>query len=115
QLETALTQVGRAIVVTHHPALRGLAFPREGPAQGLDPLLWDALTGNAAMEQLLEAHAARIAFIFSGHTHRTAECRLEGAIGLHVGGDYHFKRMVVIDWPAMTVTAHTFGDPSRRR
>jgi predicted phosphohydrolase len=114
-LEAALAQVGHVIVLTHHPALRGLAFPREGPAQGLDPLLWDALSGNAAMEDLLAPHGDRIAFIFSGHTHRAAECRLGSAVGLNVGGDYHFKRMLIIDWPSRAVQAHVFGDPSRRR
>jgi predicted phosphohydrolase len=115
QLDEALEQVGRAIVMTHHPALRGLSFPREGPAVGLDALLWEAFSGNAALEDVLGRHAERIPFIFSGHTHREAECRLGGAVGLNVGGDYHFKRMLILDWPGGTVQPHVFGDPSRRR
>jgi predicted phosphohydrolase len=115
QLGATLAQVGRAIVLTHHPALRGLSFPRELPAHTLDPLLWEALSGNTAMEELMARHADRIPFIFSGHTHRDVECRLGSAVGLNVGGDYHFKRMLVVDWPGGAVQVHVFGDPSRRR
>jgi len=115
QLEDALSQVQRAIVVTHHPALYGLNFPREAPAQGLDSLLWDAFSGNAALETVLTRHANRIPYIFSGHTHRERESRLGNTVGLNVGGDYHFKRMLVLDWPAGGIVAHTFGDPVRRR
>jgi predicted MPP superfamily phosphohydrolase len=114
QLEAALEQVGQVIVLTHHPALHGLAFPREGPPRGLDPLLWDAFSGNTAMEEILREYRDRIAFIFSGHTHRATEGRLDGAVGFNVGGDYHFKRMLIVDWPGRDVHAHVFGDPGRR-
>jgi 3',5'-cyclic AMP phosphodiesterase CpdA len=115
QLEAALAQVSRAIVVTHHPALIGLSFPREARPAGLDPLLWEAFSGNTAIEVVLADHADRIAFIFSGHTHREAQCRLGNGIGLNVGGDYHFKRMLIVDWPKGDVQTHVFGDPNRRR
>jgi 3',5'-cyclic AMP phosphodiesterase CpdA len=115
QLDESLTKVSRAVVLTHHPALRGLCFPREGPAQGLDALLWEALSGNAALEDVLACHADQIPFIFSGHTHREAECKLGSAVGLNVGGDYHFKRMLVFDWPGGAIQAHVFGDPNRQR
>src|SRR5262249_35274218 len=36
----------RAIVVTHHPPLYGLSFPRLAPPVTLDGLLWDAFSGN---------------------------------------------------------------------
>jgi predicted phosphohydrolase len=115
QLEEALTQVPRVIVLTHHPALEGLSFPRDARPAGLDPLLWDAFSGNRTIEAVLAQHAERIAFIFSGHTHRDVECRLGSAIGLNVGGDYHFKRMLIVEWPAGQVQTHVFGDPNRRR
>jgi hypothetical protein len=118
QLDGVLARVPWAIVLTHHPALHGLSFPRESPAQGLDQLLWDAFSGNARMEKVLRQRADRIAFIFSGHTHRAAECRLDGAdgaVGCNVGGDYHFKQMLVFDWPGGAIQTHVFGDPSRRR
>lgn len=114
-LEAVLAEVGRVIVLTHHPALYGLSFPREQPAQGLDALLWEALSGNKAMEDVLREHADRIAFIFSGHTHRATECRLGSAVGINIGGDYHYKRMAILDWPSGNLQTHVFGDPSRRR
>ena len=30
--------------------------------------------------------------------------------GYNVGGDYHFKRLLRLDWPAGTVTAAEFAD-----
>jgi predicted phosphohydrolase len=114
-LEEALAQVPRAIVVTHHAALYALNFPRESPPHDLDALLWDAFSGNAALETLLSAHTDRIPFVFSGHTHRKRECRIGSTVGLNVGGDYHFKRMLMLDWPAGGIQAHVFGDPNRRR
>jgi predicted phosphodiesterase len=114
-VKSALAKVKNAIVVTHHPALHGLSFPRDMPARELDPLLWEAFSGNTAMEAVLTEHADCIPFIFSGHTHRERECRLGKTIGLNVGGDYHFKRMLLLDWPLGTVEAHVFGDPNRRR
>jgi predicted MPP superfamily phosphohydrolase len=114
-LQQALDQVGRAIVVTHHPACYGLSFPRLLPPATLDGLLWDALSGNTALEAVLVRHADRVPLVFSGHTHRACECRLRGIHGFNVGGDYHFKRLLLLDWPAGEVQAHTFGDPSLRR
>ena len=115
QLESALGRVKQAIVLTHHPATRGLSFPRDMPAQGLDPLLWEALSGNSAMEMVLGPRSEKIPLIFSGHTHRDVECSLGTTRGLNIGGDYHFKRMLVIDWPSGTVHTHVFGDPVRHR
>jgi hypothetical protein len=112
-LAAALAQVPRIMVLTHHPAFYGLGFPREGPPSVPDGLLWDAFCGNAALERVLEQHADRIAFAFSGHTHRARENRLGPVCGFNVGGDYHFKRLLRIDWPDGAVHAHEFGDPTR--
>ncbi len=114
-LEEALAQVPRALVVTHHPALYGLNFPRESPAHDLDALLWDAFSGNTAVEALLERFTDRVPWVFSGHTHRDRECRLGSTVGLNVGGDYHFKRMLLLDWPSGALEPHVFGDAKRRR
>lgn len=115
QLVPALEQVEHAIVMTHHPAFRGIGFPQLLPAHGLDPLLWQALAGNRALEVVLEKHAARVPMIFSGHTHRAAEAALGPARGWNIGGDYHFKRMLMIDWDTRAVETFVFGDPTRRR
>jgi 3',5'-cyclic AMP phosphodiesterase CpdA len=108
-LQEALAQAGQAIVVTHHPAFQGLSFPRSGPPSE-DGLLWDAFAGNSALPALLARHAARVPFIFCGHTHRARENRLDSIRGYNIGGDYHFKRLLLLDWPRRTVQAHTFGD-----
>ncbi len=108
-LSEALAQVPRAIVLTHHPAFYGLGFPREGPPSVPDGLLWDAFCGNAALERVLEHNAERIAFAFSGHTHRARENQLGPIRGYNIGGDYHFKRLLRIDWPAGAVQSYEFG------
>jgi predicted phosphohydrolase len=115
QLTQALEQVEHAVVMTHHPAFHGLSFPRTTPAQGLDELLWEALSGNRSLELVLEKYAERIPLIVSGHTHRDAEAQLGTARGFNIGGDYHFKRMLMFDWPAGTIETHIFGDPNRRK
>ena len=114
-LMQSLEQVEHALVMTHHPAFHGLSFPRATPAQGLDELLWEALSGNRGLELILEKHAPRIPLIFSGHTHRSAEAQLGPARGINIGGDYHFKRMLMVDWPAGTIETFIFGDPNKRK
>ena len=109
-LREALAAVGQAIVVTHHPPCYGLNFPRPFPPTALDDLLWDAFGGNRSMEEVLARHADRITFAFCGHTHRACENILQGIRGYNVGGDYHFKRLLWLEWPAGTVTPHQFGD-----
>ena len=110
-LEEAAGEDRQVIVVTHHPPFYGLNFPRSGPAAGLDALLWDAFAGNRGLEEVLARHAARIPFVFCGHTHRARENRLGPIQGYNIGGDYHFKRLLMLSWPAGTVEAHVFGNP----
>lgn len=114
-LTQAFTQVERVLVMTHHPAFHGLSFPRGTPAQGLDELLWEALSGNRGLEDVLEKNAECLALIVSGHTHRAVEASLGPARGHNIGGDYHFKRMLLVDWPAASIETFIFGDPNRRR
>jgi len=80
-----------------------------------DGLLWEGVSGNVALEEVLAQNAARIPFVFSGHTHRARNGELAGIRGYNVGGDYHFKRLLCIDWPERTVQEHVFGDPEMRR
>jgi 3',5'-cyclic AMP phosphodiesterase CpdA len=111
QLQRALDQAASAIVVTHHPPFYGLSFPRTGEPS-TDALLWDAFAGNRALEDVLSRHADRIPFAFCGHTHRERENWLANIHGYNVGGDYHFKRLLLLDWPSGRVEAHTFGKPN---
>ncbi len=103
QLEKTLEQVERVLVLTHHPAFYGLGFPRSGPPSVPDGLLWDAFAGNARLEALLQRHAERVGLVFSGHTHRARENRLGCVHGVNIGGDYHFKRLAEVEWPARAV------------
>jgi hypothetical protein len=112
-LGAALAQAGGAIAITHHPPFYGLNFPRSGPPSA-DTLLWDAFAGNRAMEDLLARHADRVPFAFCGHTHRARHHDLGGIRGYNVGSDYPAKRLLVLDWPAGTVTEYDYDvrDPS---
>lgn len=108
-LDDAIAEVPAAIVVVHHPPFRGLNFPREN-ADDPDGLLWEAFSGNTALETVLTERGEKVPFAFCGHTHRARESTHGSIRGYNIGGDYHFKRLLRLDWPAGTVTAHTFGE-----
>jgi 3',5'-cyclic AMP phosphodiesterase CpdA len=111
-LDAALAQVGRAIVVTHHPPWYGLNYPGDpNTTPSVDQLMWEAFSGNRAMEELLAGHGERIPFVFCGHTHFAREATLGASRGYNIGGDYHFKRLLRLEWPTGTVTAEVFGKP----
>lgn len=99
--------VGRMIVVVHHPPFRGLLFPAQEPLS-LDGLLWRAFSGNARLEAELTARAAHVPFVFCGHTHSARTCNSDGMHGMNVGGDYHFKRLIWLDWPSGEVREEEF-------
>ena len=109
-LRAALETAARAIVITHHPPFHDLSFARPDSPLPLDGLLWEAFCGNQAMEEVLTRNANRIPFAFCGHTHQAREGRLGPIRGYNVGGDYSTKRLLVLDWPKGTVTAHEFAD-----
>jgi predicted phosphohydrolase len=109
-IDDCLSQVDRVIVVTHHPPIRELNYPVPEPF-GLDDLLWRAFSGNTMLEKSLEQRAERIAFTFCGHTHRAREGNRAGIRGHNIGGDYHFKRLLWLDWPSGEVEAVEFGQP----
>ncbi|MHB1426193.1 MAG: metallophosphoesterase family protein [Gemmataceae bacterium] len=112
-LHEALERVERVIVVTHHPPLRCISFPEKRPPLTIDDLLWEAFGGNAAMEDLLTRHAERIAFAFCGHTHRARQGVWHGIRGYNIGGDYHFKRLLWLNWPSGIVAEQQFGDAEK--
>jgi hypothetical protein len=47
-------------------------------------------------------------FAFCGHTHRARQSTFLGIRGFNVGGDYPFKRLLMLDWPAGTVVEKDF-------
>ncbi len=112
-LDAAAGQAGRVIVVTHHPPVRGLSFPEPDGPPNVDRLLWAALMGNRAVEDLLQGQNGKVPLTFCGHTHRAREAPVAGGRGFNVGGDYHFKRLLWFDDPAAPAVAHQFGDAAR--
>jgi len=107
-LTRALSWVPAALLVTHHPPFRELNYPHPEPVQ-LDGLLWEAFSGNRALEQLIESHCERIPFAFCGHTHYAREANLGPTRGVNIGGDYHFKRLVRLQWPSGAIRTSQFG------
>jgi len=107
-IDQALAMAGSVILVTHHPLFRALNYPPP-PVRALDDLLWEAFAGNARLEVVLRARAERIPLAFCGHTHYAREGELAGIRGFNIGGDYHFKRLLWLDWPTGEVSAIEFG------
>lgn len=99
QLENASRSGNRSVVVTHHPAIRPLAFPQLDQDFSLDALIWEALSGNSLLEQVLFQNKHHVGHIFSGHTHRARVEDWHGVKGYNVGSDYHFKRLLEFSWP----------------
>ena len=106
-LEHALERQPHALVVTHHPPIRGLLYDTPEPPP-LDGLLWRAFSGNTRVEELLLRYSDRIPAVWCGHTHSARYCRHGTMHGYNIGGDYQFKRLQMYDWPAGTVTEIDF-------
>jgi predicted phosphohydrolase len=107
-IDKAIASVGQVMVVTHHPPFRGVNYPAPALRQ-LDDLLWEAFAGNARLEEVLRQRSAHIPFAFCGHTHFAREGEFAGIRGFNIGGDYHFKRLLWLDWPAGSVRGVQFG------
>lgn len=107
QLDSALAQYAHAMVITHHPPIRGLLYPAPEPPS-LDGLLWRAFSGNTRVEQLLTEHAERIPAVWCGHTHSARQTKIGSMRGFNIGGDYQFKRLQLFDWPSGNVTETDF-------
>jgi len=108
-LKQALKWVPAALLVTHHPPFRGLNYPKKEPLE-LDGLLWEAFSGNSGVEKLLGEYGERIPLALCGHTHFAREGKFGPTRGLNIGGDYHFKRLLHIDWPNGAIRAEQFGE-----
>jgi predicted phosphodiesterase len=99
-LRVALNNCERVILITHHPALPELGFARpdsettetEGPS--MDQILWEAFSGNRAVENLVRLNAERLSLVISGHTHRWRSGFLGKAKLVNVGSDYPVKNLI---------------------
>jgi predicted phosphohydrolase len=107
-LRQAVRQADGVVLVTHHPPFRALNYPKPVPMD-LDAALWESFSGNEGVERLLSEYGSRVPFAFCGHTHYAREGSLGPTRGFNVGGDYDFKRLLRLDWPAGKVTEKTFG------
>jgi predicted phosphohydrolase len=105
--DEALSKVSSLIVVAHHPPIQALNYPSE-PPRDLDTILWRGFSGNSGWEQAIQERADRIRYLFCGHTHFAVDTEWMGIRAHNIGGDYHFKRLLTLDWPNGELTAKEF-------
>ncbi len=107
-IDEGLAQMEKAIVITHHPSFRGLNYPAADPF-GLDEMMWRAFSGNETLESALLERSQRIPFTFCGHTHHARNNMLGHTRGINIGGDYHAKRLIYLNWPGGQIETLAFG------
>jgi predicted phosphohydrolase len=94
QLDSLPPEVERVIAIQHHPPVRELFYPSE--LTTVDQRFWLAYTGNRRMQAAV-LEAARISTVVCGHTHAACEATVAGKRCLNVGGDYDWKRLLLLD------------------
>jgi Icc-related predicted phosphoesterase len=94
QLSGLPSTVERVIAVQHHPPVRELFYPT--PLTTTYQRFWLAYTGNRRMQDAVLSDP-RIATVICGHTHAACTADVNGKRCLNVGGDYGFKRLLLID------------------
>lgn len=82
------------IAIQHHPPVRELFYPT--PLTNTYQRFWLAYTGNRRMQGVV-LDDPRIRTIICGHTHAACEADVAGKRCLNIGGDYHFKRLLLLD------------------
>lgn len=100
-----LPETTRVIVIQHHPPVRELFYPTALTTP--DQLFWLAYTGNRRMQEAVLADP-RIFAVFCGHTHAACEAEVNGKLCVNVGGDYDFKRLVLLDTETMALESWVF-------
>ncbi len=106
QLAALPADVERVVLAAHHPPLEALFYP--GPVRGTIGRFWLAYTGNRAMQDLVLAEE-RICYVLCGHTHAAVEARVGQRVCWNVGGDYPWKRLLLIDTDSGESAAWEFG------
>jgi predicted phosphohydrolase len=86
--------VERVVAIQHHPPVRALFYP--GPVRSVQGRFWLAYTGNRRMQEAVFADP-RITTAICGHTHAAMEVTMAGRRCLNIGGDYDWKRLLLID------------------
>lgn len=94
QLAELPATVEQVIAIQHHPPVRELFYPT--PLTNTYQRFWLAYTGNRRMQDLVLSEP-RIRTVICGHTHAACEANVQGKRCLNIGGDYHFKRLLLLD------------------
>ncbi len=106
QLSELPASVEQVITLQHHPPVRPLFYP--SALRTPEQLFWLAYTGNRRMQRTI-LDDPRIQWVVCGHTHAACEAVLLGKRCLNVGGDYPWKRLVLIDTDTGRVDHWEFG------
>lgn len=94
QLAGIPDSVEQVVVIQHHPPVRELFYPT--PLVTTYQRFWLAYTGNRRMQEAVLTDA-RVRTVICGHTHAACEAEVRGKRCLNIGGDYHFKRLLLLD------------------
>ena len=110
QLHGLPASVERVTVIQHHPPVRELFYPT--PLVTVDQRVWLAYTGNRRMQDLV-LKEPRVRHIVCGHTHAACEADILGKRCLNIGGDYNWKRLLLLDTATGEEQAWEFGREGR--
>jgi predicted phosphohydrolase len=94
QLAALPPEIERIVVIQHHPPVRELFYPT--PLTEIDQKIWLAYTGNRRMQDLVLSDP-RIVIVLCGHTHAYCEAEVAGKRCINLGGDYDYKRLMLLD------------------
>lgn len=94
QVAALPSSVERLTVIQHHPPVRELFYP--SALTTLDQRFWLAYTGNRRMEEAVLAEP-RVRTVLCGHTHAFQEVWVGERRCLNIGGDYGWKRLLLLD------------------
>lgn len=94
QMASVPPAVQRVVCLQHHPPVRELFYPRA--PESLMGRFWYAYTGNARMQAAVLSDP-RITTLICGHTHNHLTTEVDGRRCLNIGGDYDWKRLLLLD------------------
>lgn len=94
QLAALPPGIEHVVAVQHHPPVRELFYP--GPVTSVEGRFWLAYTGNRRMQEAVLADP-RIRWVICGHTHAACEAEVLGKRCINIGGDYDWKRLLLLD------------------
>lgn len=106
QLAALPATVSRVITIQHHPPVRELFYPT--PLINTYQRFWLAYTGNRRMQEAVLADS-RVQTVICGHTHAACTAKVEGKRCINIGGDYEFKRLLLLDTETGTEQWWDFG------